>query len=76
MFMYVMFAMKGPTIHDTRIRVSRGHQPAENVIPGEEASYLSKGLKKEVSGTKLADLLTMYTSFIPHDRRLDILPPP
>lgn len=63
------------SIRDAPIKVSRGHLPSENAIPGEEASYLSGGLKKEVSATKQADLLTMYNSFIPYDRRPNFLPP-
>ena len=64
------------SLHDTCIKVSRGHPPTENVIPGEEASYIARGMKKEVSDTKISDLLTMYNAFIPRDRRLNFLPPP
>ena len=45
------------SIRDASIHVSRGSLPLDNIIPGEEASYLSRGKKKEISGTKLADLV-------------------
>ena len=63
-------------IHDSNMNIARGHTPTENVIPGEEESYMLTGMKKEISGTKFTDLLSMYNNFIPHDRRLDFLPPP
>lgn len=63
------------SIRDAPIKVSRGHLPSENVIPSDDACYISRGMKKEVSATKQADLLTMYNSFIPHDHRPDFLPP-
>lgn len=46
-------------IHDSSIKVARGHRRTENGIPGEE-SYVSSWIKKEVSGTKLTDLVHTY----------------
>lgn len=64
------------SLRNTRIKVSWGRLPMENVIPREEASYIAMGMKKDVSDTKIADLLTMYNTFIPRDRCLNFLPPP
>ena len=49
-------------IRDSNIKVSRGHRPTENVIPGEEDSYMSTGTKKEINGTKLTDLFSCITT--------------
>ena len=70
-----MFALKGLFVI-VPSRWLRAIDQQRMLFLKKQTHIISNGMKKEVNGTKLTDLVTMYNNFVPRDRQLDFLPPP
>ena len=62
----------GPLVN-TPMKVSKDYLPTTSVIPTVNDTYEAKNLVKNLGGTKLDHLKQMYTNFIQHENRHELL---